>query len=104
MCDLLKVKFRIQIAETRIRHACQVCRSSCALIMLHLSLYARQGCQILLGAPKPKLSPSLTRAKSRKTATLIQISDGKPFFFKTRSPNLALLKLFLRRLSPQAGL
>jgi hypothetical protein len=54
------------------------------------------------------LSPSLTSifflAKSRKTATLIQISDGKPFFFKTRSPNLALLKLFLRRLSPQAGL
>jgi len=60
MYDLLKVKFRIQIAESRIRHACQVCCSSCALIMLHLSLYARQGCQILLGAPKPMLTPSLT--------------------------------------------
>jgi hypothetical protein len=67
-----------------------------------------RACKILLGAPKPNVNPQPHQyfflVKSHKTATLIEISTAKPFFFKTRSPNFAFLKLFLRRLSPQACL
>ncbi len=98
----------VQSAETRIRQACKVCCSHCALIMLDLSVYARQGLPNFARCTQANVKPQPHQyfflVKSRKTATLIQISDGKTFFFKTRSPNFAVLKLFLRRLSPQACL
>jgi hypothetical protein len=104
--NMLKVKsseYKLQKPESA-----RPANSVVPLVLSSCSIYPYmlgRACQILLGSPKPMLIPRLTSSffgrKIAKKATLIQISYGKPFFFKTRSPNLALLKLFLGRLSPQ---
>jgi hypothetical protein len=108
MYNSLKVKFKIQIAEPE---SARPANSVVPLVVSSCSIYPYmlgRACQILLGAPNPMSIPRLTSSffgrKIAKKATLIQISYGKLFFFKTRWPNFALLKLSWGRLSPQACL